>query len=308
MGKASKSGRRRRTARTSQHRDAAVYASEVPCFHPLPAQRSGSGEVVLWKEIPDGLPLRLPCGGCIGCRTAQAKAWALRCQLELEQHDRAAWVNPTYDQEKLPVTLSKRHLQLYLKKIRKHAKNLGAGGPIRFFASGEYGEANHRPHYHIILYGVDPSKRDLLASLWGAGRTMTYPVTPANIAYTAGYTAKKVGWPQLAAEERIDYETGELYQWQPPFIQMSRRPGIGAAAKQFVNSWRLYAVANGYRMPVPRFLHEAWKAQATPQDLEDLVYEKSKLAAHRDTSVNRLEAAEKIASAKQSLHGQKRKL
>lgn len=104
----------------------------------------------------------------------------------------------------------------------------------------------------------------------------------------------------MAHGERVDYETGEVYQWQPPFIQMSRRPGVGGHARQWVNSWRLFAVANGHKIPVPRFLHEAWKLQATPLEVEELLFEKTKLAAHRDSSAERLEAAEKIAISLQA--------
>lgn len=279
----------------------------VACYHPISAYKSRrGGSVSLWHEkVPDSLPLRLPCGGCVGCRTAQAKAWAFRCQLELEQHDRAAFTTLTYCDEKLPPTLRRRDLQLFVKRARKA---LGKSRRLRFFACGEYGETSERPHYHAILYGVDDRDRDLIADTWAAGRTQTVNVTPAAIAYTAGYCAKKIGWRVQSAGERVDYATGEVYQWQPPFIQMSRRPGIGASARRFVSSWRSFAVQNGHRMPVPRYLHEAWKAQASPEDIELLDYEKSLLAAGRDTSVERLAAGEQIAVARQGLQGSRRHL
>lgn len=148
----------------------------------------------------------------------------------------------------------------------------------------------------------------MLHDTWRAGHTRTDPVTPARIAYVAGYTAKKVGYRAREAEERVDYTTGEIYHWQPPFLQMSRRPGIGSEARNFTNSWRLFAVSNGSKMPVPRYLHDAWKAQASTLDLEDLEYEKHKIAAHRDSSEYRLEAAEKRAIARQSLQASSRHL
>lgn len=87
---------------------------------------------------------------------------------------------------------------------------------------------------------------------------------------------------------------------------MSRNPGIGHHAKQYLQSWRLYAVKDGHKMPVPRYLHEAWKAQATPLELDELNFEKYLLTLNRD-NVN-LEAAEKIQITKQQLQGDKRKL
>lgn len=274
----------------------------MACYDPLPATRLPWGGISLWKEESDGLSLRLPCGTCLGCRTSQAKAWALRCQLELQSHDAAAFTTLTYNDENLPVTLSKRHLQLFLKKLRKTRK-------VRFFASGEYGETNQRPHYHAILFGLSDRDRDYVHDMWAKGHSKTVNVTPAAIAYTAGYTSKKIGYKADAAHERIDYTTGEIYQWEPPFIQMSRRPGIGADARQFINSWRLHAVSNkGQPMPVPRYLHNAWKLQATDSDLEDLSYQKHQLALKRDSSVPRLKAAELIAISKQHLDGAKRTL
>lgn len=87
---------------------------------------------------------------------------------------------------------------------------------------------------------------------------------------------------------------------------MSRRPGIGGDARQWANSWRLYAIKDGHKMAVPRFLHDAWKQQATPQQQEELALEKSKLALTRDTSEKGLLASEIIATKKQQLSAERR--
>lgn len=231
---------------------------------------------------------------------SRAREWTLRCRYELEQHSQAAFITLTYDRESLPPTLQKRDLQLFNKRLRR------AAGPFRFFASGEYGETNGRPHYHSIAFGIDARERDLIEATWGLGRTHAVPVTPAAVAYVAGYTAKKVGWRLDAADERIDPDTGEVYHWQPPFILMSRRPGIGGHLRQYPQSWRLHAVLDGQKLPVPRFLHEAWKKQSTPEQREDLAYEKSLLA--KKVTSERLKAAEQIALSKQALQGARRKL
>lgn len=273
----------------------------------MPAYRALTGAVYLGNPVPDTIPLRLPCGGCIGCRTSQAKAWALRCTLELQQHDAAAFTTLTYDDKNLPGTLSKRDLQLFLKRARK---NLSNNRRIRFFACGEYGEQNGRPHYHALLYGLSDRDRDYVHDMWGKGLSYTVNATPATIAYTAGYTAKKINWQQDTRDRStVDPDTGVVtHRHQPPFTQMSRRPGIGGHARQWVNSWRLFAVNNGKTMPVPRFLHQAWKDQATPSELESLFYEKQLLASKRDSSEPRLKAAELIQISKQSLQSKRRKI
>lgn len=281
----------------------------MACFHPITAYRAPSGEIKIGKQLPDSIHLRLPCGGCLGCRKNAAQAWALRCQLELQSHRTAVFTTLTYNDENLPPTLQTRELQLWLKRLRKNT-----GKKLRFFACGEYGERTNRPHYHAILYGADLTDSDAIQNTWKnvrtkelLGHTRTEPISPARISYTAGYCQKKIGYKRHI-HERVDPQTGEVYIWQPPFKLMSRNPGIGHEAKQYVNSWRLHAVKDGHKMPVPRYLHEAWKQQATEWEKEDLLYQKSNLALNRDTSTQRLHAAEKIAIAQQQLNAQQRKL
>lgn len=277
----------------------------MACYHPLRAWRARSGEIKIGKELPDADQLNLPCGNCLGCRMARARAWTLRCHLEADKWDTSVWSTLTYADESLPPTLDKKHLQRWLKRFRK---KMGPKRTIRFFAAGEYGERTQRPHYHAILFNGRETDKDAIEETWGYGHVQTYGLTPASIAYVVGYCNKKIGYLRHAAEERVDPTTGEVYRWQPPFIQMSRRPGIGGDARQHSESWRLFAVHNGTKTPVPRFLHEAWKTQATPEQVEALIYEKHQLALKRDNSEAAIRAAEKIAIRKQALQAENRKL
>lgn len=248
----------------------------MACFHPLAARRSAFGGVALCRKTDPlfydlGNPslIWLPCGACLGCRKSRAREWAFRCTLELDSHNEVCWCTLTYADSELPPTLQKRHLQLFLKSLRK----LYPSGRVRFFATGEYGDRTFRPHYHAILYGVSQADKAVVERCWKRGLIQVDTLTPASISYVAGYCAKKIGVRDERAE-RIDYRTGELYQYQPPFIQMSRKPGIGATARRFVSSWRSEAIFNGNPMPVPRYLHEAWKSQASDSDIEVLAAEK----------------------------------
>lgn len=302
----------------------------MPCYHPLPAWRTPDNCVHLREPIGKAREqLLLPCGGCIGCRQSRAREWAIRCTLEMQQHAEAAFVTLTYSDQYMPPTLSKRHLVQWLKRVNTvYRKRLRSAwrkanpqpnwrrneqGPkqrpringLRFFAAGEYGEQNERPHYHVLTFGlIDPK---LFDQKWRKGFTKTDPVTPERISYCAGYVAKKIGW-KMNKGIRVDPDTGEEYEWQPPFIQMSRRPGIGDNAKQYVSSWRKTAIWNGAEVPAPRFLHEAWKAQATAEQLQALAREKLLNALDRDTSRARLHAAEQRAVAKHTEQGRKRRI
>lgn len=259
----------------------------MPCYHPMEAWRyRGEVEVRLTYHNHRDVDLfKLPCGKCLGCRTDQRRSWALRGQLELQQHDRATFTTLTYADEHVPITLSVRALQLYLKRLRK---TLGTARPIRFIACGEYGAQTKRPHYHLIQYGTSPDDEPAMQHAWPFGFVRNDPVTPASIGYVTGYTTKKIDGRRHAQEyDVIDYSTGEvLYTYQPEFIRMSRRPGIAAHAKRFINSWRSVAVHQGRLQKVPRYLHEAWKQHATPHEIDDLLYERYKHArenAHAKT-------------------------
>lgn len=279
---------------------------KMPCYHPIPAYRTEAGEIRIRKAddlYNVGKPLHLPCGSCIGCRKSLAQGWALRCHLEAARHNHVGFATLTFDDKNLQVTLSRRTYQLFVKRLRRSMP----ARTLRHFGCGEYGETNGRPHYHALLFGTYDAAA--VEKAWGLGFTKTVRATPRAIAYVAGYTAKKIGW-QLEVEERIDYSTGEIYTWQPPFIQMSRNPGIGAHARQWVNSWRSEAIYNGKRQPVPRFLHEAWKAQATEEEIEALALEKEARAQRRasDKPDYDRRAAEAIAVARQQQQASRRPL
>lgn len=288
----------------------------MPCYHPRPAWRGNiTGAIYLGKEERGGPGTTwcpIPCGTCSGCIERHALGWALRCYHENQQHQRSAWIGLTYNAEHLPITLSKYHLQLFLKRLRRSAA-AQALPRIRFFASGEYGPQGQRPHYHIIAFGLNHERRDLVEHAWTSrngsiGHISIDPVNTKNICYTAGYTDKKFGDRKVAQLLRVDPDTGEEYTWQPPFIQMSRRPGIGAHVKQWAHSWRDYGILDGTKTPVPRFFHEAWEAIASPEEKKQQQERKRQNALTRNTTPEQLKAMEKIAHVKHQLKSQQRKL
>lgn len=257
----------------------------MPCVHPIPARRKDGGgvtfitssfhhdEIINSASNPTSDLLLLPCGSCIGCRKSRAREWALRCTLERDSHDRSCWSTLTYSDEKLPPTLRKNHLSLFFRTLRKRL----APTRVRFFASGEYGEQTQRPHYHAILYGIDESSLPVVEAAWPHGHAQVDSLSPGAISYVAGYCSKKLGF-YADREERIDYATGEVYLHEPPFVHMSRNPGIGSDARRFINSWRDHAVHQGFPIPVPRYLHNSWQEASSLQDRALLEQEKTERA------------------------------
>lgn len=181
------------------------------------------------RKSLSGIPLKLPCGKCIGCRHDYARTWAIRCMHEKHMHELSSFVTLTYDDRHLPenMSLRKRDLQLFMKRLRFYDKQDG----IRFYACGEYGSETWRPHYHVLLFNRDFSDKkfvknsgsgeplfqsEALSALWPDGEHWLGQVTAQSCAYVARYVLKKVGNP------------GVRDGCEAEFTCMSRRPGIGA--------------------------------------------------------------------------------
>lgn len=273
----------------------------MPCFHPLPAYLVDG---VITLRRPDSRPphQRLRCGGCLGCRKDRAREWAMRCRLELSSHAEACWCTLTYDSENLPPTLQKEHLSAWVKRLRSRV----APARFRFFATGEYGERFGRPHYHAILFGLPKTCKEIVGAWpFGDRSRVEDHLDDRSISYVAGYCSKKIGYREDEGREVVDSD-GVVHSWQTPFLLMSRRPGIGGAAREFWRSWRSFAVVDGRKVAVPRFLHAAWKEVATDSELLALRSERDLRAKSLDRSKHRLVAGEAIAVARLALDSQRR--
>ncbi|WNK13536.1 MAG: replication initiator protein [Microvirus sp.] len=195
--------------------------------------------------------MTVACGRCIGCRLEKTRQWALRCVHEASQNEANAFVTLTYNDASLPTggTLDKSAFPAFMKRLRKSQSHRDEFGNhwfrrIRFFACGEYGDRDRRPHYHAILFNYYPEDARLareksgnkealytsksLDRLWGLGHCWVGQVSYKSAGYTARYIVKKITG-DLADEHyrTIDPRTGEVHQIEPEFALMSRRPGIG---------------------------------------------------------------------------------
>lgn len=220
----------------------------MPCFAPITAfygtekGKTGKRQIVFNHQSAfSGVPLKLPCGQCIGCRLEKSRQWAMRCVHENRMHEESCFLTLTYDDKCLPKgnTLVKRDLQLFMKRLRKAY----ADKVIRFYACGEYGETTLRPHYHLLLFGVrfedqklyKRSKSgehiytsEIVRRLWPNGHNAIGDVTFDSAAYVARYCMKKVtGDAAVEHYLSVDENTGEIYERSSEFTNMSRRPGIG---------------------------------------------------------------------------------
>lgn len=236
----------------------------MACYHPIKAfivEDNGhekkyhfepcTTERIVYKGQAISKHILLPCGKCIGCQCDRSRDWANRIMLELKYHEKACFITLTYNQEHVPkseyvtddgeilesMTLDKAQLQRFFKRLRKQI----APTKVRYFACGEYGTVNKRPHYHVILFGYDfPDKEvmsttkegyvqyrsPLLERIWtdpmnheSLGYSMICEVNWNTAAYVSRYCLKK--------SDRIHNIYYQSFNLQPEFLTMSRRPGIG---------------------------------------------------------------------------------
>ncbi|MDH4290371.1 MAG: hypothetical protein OEV65_16655 [Aquincola sp.] len=263
------------------------------------------------------LPVKLACGSCIGCRLDRSQAWAVRVVHEAQFHPVNVFVTLTYRPKSLPPggTLVKKDVQDFLKRLRKWH-----GGRLSYFMCGEYGEQLSRPHYHLILFGVDftdktPWKKSsqgdqlyvsaTLERLWGHGFTSVGDCTFQSAAYCARYVMKKItGDMAVDHYTRIDPDTGEVHQLQPEYLAASLRPAIG---KRWIEKYStdVYpsdsCVVEGRERRVPRY-YDKRLAEASPE-----VYSKvrdarmrraGRLKARANAAPERLAVREEVAHAK----------
>lgn len=187
----------------------------------------------------------VPCGKCLACRLAYSREWANRivCESFSYPKDLCWFITLTYAPESEPLllndkgilSLQRKHIQDFKKRLRSYYKRNYNHIGIRTFECGEYGTRTMRPHFHIICFNlpIDDKeyfftnelgdlvyKSSLIEKLWGYGQISIGELNYKTASYTARYVMKK----QKGFNAQI-YADMEI---TPPFVSMSLRPGIGA--------------------------------------------------------------------------------
>ena len=213
--------------------------------------------------------MQMPCNNCMGCRLERARQWAVRMRHESKLYDNNCFITLTYDNENVPqdFSLKLRDWQNFMKRLRKSLPQR-----IRFFACGEYGDENLRPHYHAIIFNHDFHDKKLfsynkqkqpiytsqnLLDVWQLGHVTTQDVTFKSCSYVARYVTKKING-NLADDHysRVSPVDGQRYNVAPEFAVMSRRPGIGATyVAQFKSDFYPsgYIVVDGRKQAIPNY-------------------------------------------------------
>lgn len=244
---------------------------------------------------------------------------------EASLYDRNCFVTLTYDDNSLPDngSLSRRHLQLFLKLLRKYVVKR-QGRSFRFYGCGEYGDLNGRPHYHFCMFDFDfPDKRkwrvtasghelyrsDDLEGIWKKGNCEIGSVTFESAAYVARYCLKKVNGARADAHySRVDAD-GRIVRIEPEFPAMSNRPGIG---RLWLDRWKSdvypsdFVIVNGRKMSPPRYYDKVIAEMdealfhATEVERESVLDEVEYVRRADERTPFRLAVKEEIVSSKLS--------
>lgn len=235
----------------------------------------------------------------------------MRCVHEASLHNDNAFITLTYDDEHVPdgFTLVKKHFQDFMKRLRWHQRDRR----IRFYACGEYGGKTQRPHYHACLFGTDFDDKEIyserdgvrlyhsqeLTDIWGKGFASTGDVTFESAAYVARYIMKKVTG-DLAPEhyETVDAETGEIFQREPEYTNMSNRPGLG---RDWIDKYQEETyrddtvIMRGHPMRPPKY-YDGLQDPSLMEQIKDARARKAHAHA-KDQTPDRLETREKVKRA-----------
>lgn len=293
----------------------------MTCYHPIVLYPSRKGINPKTGKIPlggliKGDPLKgqkIPCGRCIGCRLEYSRQWAVRCVHESKMHINNSFLTLTYNDENLTwgnerPTLYPPDLQLFMKRLRKQT-----GEGVKFFACGEYGEKNQRPHYHMCLFGHDfedkviYSKRkgitnyesETLNRIWGNGTCIIGDVNFETSAYVARYIMEKKTGPKAEY-----YEREKII---PEFVRMSRRPGIGASwyekNKGDVYPHDYLIIRNGIKCKPVKYYNEKYSLSNPTEMLNIKEHRKQQLEKQAENNTTR-----RLADRRQIKEAQMRQL
>lgn len=189
-------------------------------------------------------PDTFPCGRCTLCLAQRTSRKATRVMLEAKTHPFSCDFTLTYRDENLPMvaelefargvlcdpengiptgrqipSLSKRDIELFMKRLRKAVNAKYPGLKIRFILCGEYGSHRGRPHYHVVVFGVSNEDAALIESCWQLGHVHFgwKPLTAVLAMYISKHNMK----PDLKGQGR------DLHGREPEFTKASQGLGRG---------------------------------------------------------------------------------
>lgn len=195
--------------------------------------------------------ITVPCSKCAACLQSKRLDWSFRLSEELKTASSAYFLTLTYSDENLYynenqiASVNKKDVQDFFKRLRHKTKN-----KIKYYVVAEYGTNTHRPHYHAIIFNIDPNKflaQNYINVAWQKGGIYIGSVSLASINYVTKYCINKEDIPENADKT---------------FSLMSKRPAIGKnyldRNYEFHDDLRHFYVVNesGFKQRLPRYYKE----------------------------------------------------
>lgn len=236
--------------------------SNMACISPFQGRDKFSNE-----------PMSFPCGKCYLCSQRKIAEWSFRLMQEDKVSTSAHFVTLTYGTKYVPIsragflTLNKKHLQNFFKRLRHNTGNTN----IKYYAVGEYGTDNFRPHYHALIFNLE-SEFDV-SNAWTADKRSTEipealgqchfgTVTGASVGYTLKYISKRGRIPLHRNDDRV-----------PEFALQSKRLGSSYIDEASIK-WHFSDLTNRMHIPI-----EGGKKISMPRYFKDKIYSKEQRRA-----------------------------
>lgn len=209
-----------------------------------------------------------PCGKCLYCLEMRRLPWTVRLT-----HERRFWsrfgiptyfVTLTYDEDNLPKDgVSKRDIQLFLKRLRKSYNSL-EDNKLKYFCVSEYGPNTHRAHYHLILFGFNrnlSTALEIISKSWDKGFVKVSRVKPARIKYVTKYSTKFFDKLNDSESSPSSEDPDLVSSRTPEFRLISKGLGISFVSPQNIDYYRnnpdkLFLVLDGDKFSLPRYYRD----------------------------------------------------
>lgn len=248
----------------------------------------------------------VPCGRCVECLQDKQNAWIYRLFNEQNSSKHSLFVTLTYDPANLPlmvngniepyqkyigrksiedfcVTLNPRDLQLYFKRLRKALRI-----KLKFFACGEYGDLDGRPHYHFALFyndGEPELVEHYIDSCWNKGYTTIDPLIQNRIEYLTKYITDKVIYSKRD-DRAVEY-----------FNRCSKGLGIDGFffdEKHYGVGFKTTMLPNGTVIPIPRYFKRKYYPKNDYLTLS-IFEQNDRFSKRRHDAIKRIEQDRKVS-------------
>lgn len=132
----------------------------------------------------------------MNCLKTKQNELVTRLSLEQSNSETAYFVTLTYNDDSLPKdsVLVKSDLQKFVKRLRSYQDYQIGDNDLRYFAVGEYGKEDNRPHFHLVLFNLPAfdtiQALKLIERSWKFGFCYVEFVNKKNLYYITKYLTK----------------------------------------------------------------------------------------------------------------------